>query len=654
LGQQGRFDLLVVDAPATGHGITFLDVPRVVVSAVRAGPLRRHAGWVEEMVRHPDETLLLPVALAEELPARETAELVARLRDDVGIAMDRVVVNAVARSPVPDSVPDLAERLERLPAKQLGVGKRMGQILLHSYIAIQDRPGAGVTEPLWMRSPPPGRPAPTMGSLAHLTGASASQPDAERSPEPAMKKFRVNVQRLSITLGVLGTSAGLLALAAGHHAPLAAFQRHPDPLLESEVSADRATGLGALAAPAPEAATPITFDPIVDVVDASQDDREYAKAGKHGPTQMMIALQADGAPVDGWVLGSDVLADRSEPEGEPPVAAPVVPLTHRQATGGAAPQPRRVQVAAATRVAAFVPPIEPAQPIEKLTAASAEVSEAQYDASRRMLRVPFNGVLNRDQLAIHRLGDGRAYIDMPGAKPTFSGSRSENVAEGPITRWAMASQAAPGGRPITRLAFRLVNGARPRLEIDGTELRIALVQPGVAVVNNPVPPATRAAGAAAAAAPIAVAAMPTARLALPRIGEARYDAEAAALRLPVAGRLDPGALSLHRLGDDQAYLDITGAAPTFSGLRSGGNQGHALAQWTMAAIPDAGYPLTRLFVKLGRPGEVSAQVAGGEIRLSVTDLAPSEPLEQLDEAVGLPSSDAPLGDAGAADPIPAN
>ncbi|MEB3222177.1 MAG: hypothetical protein VKS61_08885 [Candidatus Sericytochromatia bacterium] len=470
-----------------------------------------------------------------------------------------------------------------------------------------------------------------------------------------MKKLRVNVQRLSITLGVLGTSAGLLALAAGHHAPLAAFQRHPDPTLMSEVSADQAAGLGAMAAPAPDDATPISFDPIVDVGDASQDDREYAKAGKHGPTQMMVALQSEGAPVDGWVLGSDVLADRSEPESAEAAAAPVVPMTHRHATGGAASQPRRVQVAAEPAAAAAPFSFEPAQPIEKLSAASAEVGEAQYDHGRRMLRVPFNGLLNRDQLAIHRLGDGRAYIDMPGAKPTFSGSRSENVTEAPISRWAMAAQAAPGGRPTTRLAFRLVNGARPRLEIDGAELRIALVQPGVAVVNNPVPPAQRAAaGASVAAAPVAVAAVPTARLAIPRVGEARYDADAGTLRLPLAGRLDPGALSLHRLGDDQAYLDITGAAPTFSGLRSGGGQGRALARWTMAAIPDAGYPLTRLFVKLGRPGEVSAQVAGGEIRLSVTELAPSEPLEQLDEAAGLPGSEAPLGDSGAAEPVPAN
>ena len=119
LGDDGgapRYDLIVVDAPATGHGLTFLDVPRVVGSAVRAGPLRRHAGWVEDMIRDAERTLLLPVALAEELPARETAELVERLRGQIGITVDRVVVNAVTPAPFPDGAPDLDARLARLPA----------------------------------------------------------------------------------------------------------------------------------------------------------------------------------------------------------------------------------------------------------------------------------------------------------------------------------------------------------------------------------------------------------------------------------------------------------------------------------------------------------------------------------------------------------
>jgi anion-transporting ArsA/GET3 family ATPase len=111
---RARFDTLVVDAPATGHGLTFLDVPRVVVSALRSGPLRRHAGWVEDLVRDPERTLLLPVALAEELPARETVELVKRLREQVGIALDRVIVNAVAPAPFPPELPDLDRRLAAL------------------------------------------------------------------------------------------------------------------------------------------------------------------------------------------------------------------------------------------------------------------------------------------------------------------------------------------------------------------------------------------------------------------------------------------------------------------------------------------------------------------------------------------------------------
>jgi anion-transporting ArsA/GET3 family ATPase len=110
------YDLIVVDAPATGHGLTFLDVPRVVQAAVRAGPLQRHAGSVEAMLADPAATLLLPVALPEELPARETAELVKRVQEDLGVPVDRIVVNAVPPPPFPAALPDLDARLAALPA----------------------------------------------------------------------------------------------------------------------------------------------------------------------------------------------------------------------------------------------------------------------------------------------------------------------------------------------------------------------------------------------------------------------------------------------------------------------------------------------------------------------------------------------------------
>jgi Anion-transporting ATPase len=110
-----RFDLIVVDAPATGHSLTFLDVPRVVVSAVRAGPLRHHTERVEALIEDRERTLLLPVALAEELPARETVELVARARDQLGVCIERVVVNAVHEPPYPADLADLDRRIAALP-----------------------------------------------------------------------------------------------------------------------------------------------------------------------------------------------------------------------------------------------------------------------------------------------------------------------------------------------------------------------------------------------------------------------------------------------------------------------------------------------------------------------------------------------------------
>lgn len=110
-----RYDLLLVDAPATGHGVRFLDVPRVVASALRSGPLRANSLRVEALIADPARTLLLPVALAEELPVRETVELVERARDGLSIHVDRLVLNAVEPAPFPTERNDLDERLASLP-----------------------------------------------------------------------------------------------------------------------------------------------------------------------------------------------------------------------------------------------------------------------------------------------------------------------------------------------------------------------------------------------------------------------------------------------------------------------------------------------------------------------------------------------------------
>jgi anion-transporting ArsA/GET3 family ATPase len=113
---RARWDLIVVDAPATGHGVTFLSAPRVVVSALRTGPLRRQAAQVEALIEDPVRTALLPVSLAEELPVCETEQLIRSVKNAVGIRIDRVILNAVLPRPFPAGLDDLDERLARLPA----------------------------------------------------------------------------------------------------------------------------------------------------------------------------------------------------------------------------------------------------------------------------------------------------------------------------------------------------------------------------------------------------------------------------------------------------------------------------------------------------------------------------------------------------------
>lgn len=112
------YDLLLVDAPATGHGLIFLEVPHVITAAVRAGPLHRNAESVEALLRDAKRSVLLPVALAEELPARETVELVARVREKMSAPLACVVVNSVMPAPFPPGLETLDEFLERLPQEQ--------------------------------------------------------------------------------------------------------------------------------------------------------------------------------------------------------------------------------------------------------------------------------------------------------------------------------------------------------------------------------------------------------------------------------------------------------------------------------------------------------------------------------------------------------
>lgn len=94
LEQSDAADLIVLDAPAAGHAISFLNSPRGLQDAVTMGPIRGQADEVVAMLSDPARCQVLLVTLAEETPVNEVVETAFALEDRVGIALGPVVVNS--------------------------------------------------------------------------------------------------------------------------------------------------------------------------------------------------------------------------------------------------------------------------------------------------------------------------------------------------------------------------------------------------------------------------------------------------------------------------------------------------------------------------------------------------------------------------------
>ena len=86
-------DLVLVDAPATGHTMTFLSSAGGLLDAARSGPIRTQAADVVELLSDPPRCQVALVTLPEEMPVNEAIEAAYQLEDKVGIALGPVIVN---------------------------------------------------------------------------------------------------------------------------------------------------------------------------------------------------------------------------------------------------------------------------------------------------------------------------------------------------------------------------------------------------------------------------------------------------------------------------------------------------------------------------------------------------------------------------------
>ena len=102
LATDSPFDQVIVDAPATGHLKTLLDVPAATLKAVLVGPLNHNARKIQDLLLDPERTRTVLVTLAEEMAVRETTELAAFCAER-RMAAGPVVINQRISSPFSDA-----------------------------------------------------------------------------------------------------------------------------------------------------------------------------------------------------------------------------------------------------------------------------------------------------------------------------------------------------------------------------------------------------------------------------------------------------------------------------------------------------------------------------------------------------------------------
>jgi anion-transporting ArsA/GET3 family ATPase len=93
--RERHYDLVVVDASASGHIVGQLAAPQAIKELVQVGLVRDQTGWITEILGDPEQTGVVIVSAPEEMPVQETIELADRLATETVVDLAAVVVNRV-------------------------------------------------------------------------------------------------------------------------------------------------------------------------------------------------------------------------------------------------------------------------------------------------------------------------------------------------------------------------------------------------------------------------------------------------------------------------------------------------------------------------------------------------------------------------------
>lgn len=118
-------DTVILDAPATGHGVTLLAAPALVSEVITNGPFSRMAGDLARLIADPERCGIVVVTQAEEMPVEEAIELRAALRERVRRDPELLVVNGLyPPSPPAPPAPGTENELVALWRRRRGLNER--------------------------------------------------------------------------------------------------------------------------------------------------------------------------------------------------------------------------------------------------------------------------------------------------------------------------------------------------------------------------------------------------------------------------------------------------------------------------------------------------------------------------------------------------
>jgi len=112
--RQRNYDLVIVDAEATGHIVAQIGAPIVIRELVALGPIREQTAWMSEILTDPARTAVVAVTTPEEMAVNETVELAGRLSSEAGVELSMVVANRVLPAFFDRRRLELLERIEPL------------------------------------------------------------------------------------------------------------------------------------------------------------------------------------------------------------------------------------------------------------------------------------------------------------------------------------------------------------------------------------------------------------------------------------------------------------------------------------------------------------------------------------------------------------